>query len=156
MERLIRNIEKNATTGCWNWTGSAVRGYGVCYLDDGTFTGAHRAAYIMLRGPLAREIQIHHTCENKLCCNPDHLLPVTGAEHRAVDRNSMQNKTHCKRGHPLSGDNLSPARLKAGKRICKQCASLRVQKFMNKDPAAYRLWHNAYQKRKRNEAKEKD
>lgn len=33
----------------------------------------------------------------------------------------MANRTHCKAGHPLAGDNLVPSRLKVGVRQCREC-----------------------------------
>jgi hypothetical protein len=62
--------------------------------------------------------EIDHRCRMTLCVNPAHLEPV---RHRENMRRGLQaTKTHCHRGHPLSGANL---RLEGGRRArrCRQC-----------------------------------
>ncbi len=125
---FLQRSTVDPVTGCWNWDGAKSRGYGLTTMPDGTFTNAHRAAYRLLREDVPKNIQIHHLCGNRLCCNPDHLAAVTDMEHRRLDKNSMVSRTHSKRGHQLFGQNLSPGALARGKRICKICACLRVAK----------------------------
>lgn len=47
----------------------------------------------------------------------------------------MANRTHCKRGHPLTTDNLVPSRLKKGVRQCRTCVHLsaRTSYMKNKE-----------------------
>src|SRR3990170_3622397 len=65
---------------CWNWLGPLGPGvkthrYGsypqVSYLDR--VTGSHRAAWILTNGQIPGGKHVLHTCDNVLCCNPDHL-----------------------------------------------------------------------------------
>lgn len=66
---------------CWVWQWSRFNtGYGRLALSNGYVT-IHRLTYRMLVGPIPPDHELHHTCENKPCCNPDHLLPVTREEH---------------------------------------------------------------------------
>jgi group I intron endonuclease len=61
--------------GCWNWTGRKKKGYGVIerygswFFSHRVFYMAHHKEYPFL---------VHHKCNNKLCCNPEHL---EGASH---------------------------------------------------------------------------
>jgi len=64
--------------GCWEWTGAIdTRGYGNLRVDGKT-ARAHRVAYSLVHGEIPSGEGHHgtvimHTCDNRLCCNPDHL-----------------------------------------------------------------------------------
>lgn len=58
-------------------------------------------------------------CPNKNCINFEHLYVGT-AQDNALDRERKHFKTHCIKGHPLSGENLYEYK---GKRFCKTCRS---------------------------------
>lgn len=90
--------------GCWVWTARrALNGYGQFVVDRRT-RSTHRLAYEALVGPIPDGLVLDHLCRNRACCNPDHLEPVTPAENAA--RGVEATKTHCLRGHALTGDNL--------------------------------------------------
>ena len=70
--------------GCWTWTGAvALSGYGNWYPGARVSEFAHRRAYELLMGPIPAGRELDHLCRNRLCCNPDHLEPVTPAENIA-------------------------------------------------------------------------
>lgn len=100
---------------CWTWIGSTdKRGYGRLWAN-GSHWKAHRLAYTLLTGTIPDGLELHHTCRNPSCVNPDHLEPVTHAEHMRLRR---QDK--CIRGHALTADNV---RLRSnGHRYCLPCA----------------------------------
>jgi hypothetical protein len=59
---------------CWTWqAGRSSGGYGV-YWEDGKSRAAHRVAYRMAHGEMPEDRQIAHTCGDKLCVNPLHLV----------------------------------------------------------------------------------
>lgn len=76
---------------------------------------AHRVAWMLAGKPLAKHKQLHHRCENKDCCNVNHLELVTDARHRFLHRN-----THCKYGHEMIGRNVF-WRNRGGGRLCRDC-----------------------------------
>jgi hypothetical protein len=86
---------------CWMWTAAAAkRGYGTFNRgpDNGMWTPAHRFAFELVRGPVAADaVHLHHLCKTPRCVNPNHLLPVSYAEHGLQHR-----ATHCFRGHELA------------------------------------------------------
>jgi len=59
------------TSYCWYFHGSKNSdGYGIW--KEGIQITAHRLSYLLFKGPIENKI-IHHTCECKMCVNPDHL-----------------------------------------------------------------------------------
>lgn len=122
------------TNGCWIWNGYLTyQGYGAVMVDGKTHR-AHRYYWSLLRGPIEKELVIDHLCRNKRCVNPEHLEPVTVQVNTLRgDGPTAKNaqKTHCKNGHPLAGDNLY---LRGGKqneracRLCRKTAALDSQK----------------------------
>ena len=109
-------------TPCIAWTGAVQSGgYGSVTNGRGGTMLAHRRAWEAAHGPIPAGMTIDHLCRHKLCVNPDHMEVVTAAEN--VKR-MLATKTHCKQGHPLSGDNLAMRRGSDGytKRQCRECA----------------------------------
>jgi hypothetical protein len=70
---------------CWEWEGDLTKdGYPVV----GEFkVRAHRLAFELANEQrILLKRQIHHTCYNRLCVNPFHLVMVTQKEHEALTR----------------------------------------------------------------------
>lgn len=68
--------------GCSLWNGGTyATGYGE-FTIGGQSIYAHRHAYELFVGPIPDGHHLHHECEVKACVNPDHLTPLTPAEHR--------------------------------------------------------------------------
>lgn len=106
--------------GCWHWQLTPHHeGYGQVKLGLKTYQ-AHRVSWLLIIGPIPEGREMHHTCGNKLCVNPDHLLAVTDMEHSLIDGAACVNrrKTHCAKGHEYSPGNTA---LYNGKRICRIC-----------------------------------
>ncbi len=130
-ELFWAKVEK--TTTCWLWLASKKEnGYGmvgVCRSTNGKRSAkmfyAHRLAYEFIIGRIPEGKILHHLCGNRGCVNPSHLQPVSYAEHPGAGPDIERKKTHCPKGHSLSGDNLSPWHLKQGGRVCLTCIKLR-------------------------------
>lgn len=72
--------DRGYDTPCWIWQRCIIRGYGSVRVG-GKNTPAHRAMYERRYGPLSDTKELHHRCEVKPCVNPDHIQPLTQAEH---------------------------------------------------------------------------
>ena len=112
-------------SGCWEWQGYRTHaGYGQFW--NGTQRVlAHRWSYEHHVGAIPEKLVIDHLCRNPCCVNPEHLevVPMKVNTERGllylVFAAKAAAKTHCKRGHPLSGDNLRFDM--RGDRGCKTC-----------------------------------
>jgi hypothetical protein len=115
-------VQKTPT--CWLWVGTKRLGYGSFGCDYKTIQ-AHRFSWEVHRGKIPDGFQIDHLCRNPSCVNPNHLEPVTQRENilRGIGATSkLAKQTHCKYGHPLSGDNLYAKKIgQCVQRNCRIC-----------------------------------
>ena len=77
--------------GCWIWHGcKEKKGYGSAMVNDnelGIQPGrrpTHRISYAYHYGPFDQVFRVHHECNEKSCCNPEHLSLSTSAENTAA------------------------------------------------------------------------
>ena len=106
-------------TPCWLWTGSCSNGYGQLSVSKNgkrRMIYVHRWLYEHHVGSIRQGHVLHHKCDTPHCVNPAHLEPMT---HRHNIRQCTTRQTHCKHGHPLSGDNLYVTT--GGIRGCREC-----------------------------------
>lgn len=88
--RITRKVSKDEATGCWNWTGAlSAAGYGASSMF-GKICYAHRAAYLCFKGPIPDGMIVRHTCDNKICCNPQHL--ILGSHHENMQDASLRGR----------------------------------------------------------------
>jgi len=129
----------DATTGCWIWTGTLdPLGYGRWTLCDGNQGKlAHRVVYEAVIGPIPPGLDLDHLCRVRRCVGPTHLEPVTTAENVLRGEGfSARNKrkTHCSRGHELSGDNVKMISTPKSRntRRCMACARFYALAYYHK------------------------
>lgn len=146
VSRFWAEVDRSAgPEACWPWLGSTLLGYG---RKQGFGGGgyAHRAAYILSKGPIPKRLTIDHLCNNRACVNPAHLEAVTQRVNvlRSPTAQAAINarKTHCKYGHPFDEANTYFRPGRSGReRACRACSNARNR-------SAYR---RAYRRRQREE-----
>lgn len=78
---FYRHILKDSS-GCWNWYGKRFSsGYGHIRFGS-SYCYIHRVSYILFKGLIPLRYHIDHICNNKSCCNPEHLEAVTPRENK--------------------------------------------------------------------------
>ncbi len=119
IEKIKSQVVIDPNTGCWNWRRRYKNGYGTIQIRGKPFL-THRLNYQLNFGPIGDEIELHHLCENKACCNPAHLEPLSHIQHSYTHL-----KTHCKRGHPFDEKNTHFTKI--GRR-CRECHKMEERK----------------------------
>jgi HNH endonuclease len=103
-ERFWRVTDKSSDDACWEYFGlQSTNGYGRFKIGKKNIR-AHRYSYELHKGPIPDGLVVRHTCDNKLCVNPAHLLVGTQADN-------MQDMVTRKRGGKSQGSSHAYAKL---------------------------------------------
>lgn len=130
LERFWEKVEKTET--CWLWTGAvSPNGYGA-FWDGARQVVSHRAAYLLLVGPIADGMTVDHLCRVRSCVNPSHMEIVTRSENsrRGAEHSSFgamkRAETCCKRGHAFDESNTY---WDNGRRACRICRAACARRY---------------------------
>lgn len=95
-EYIDDRVDKS--TGCWLWTkstGSA--GYG--QVGVAPYNG-HVVSYVLYTGNVGVGEVVRHTCHNRSCCNPEHLLKGTHKDNWNDSEDVHREASKKRRGLP--------------------------------------------------------
>lgn len=80
-EYLSQHVTPAEPDECWPWQGRlSPNGYGEACFKLAR-KGAHVFAYMAIHGAIPEGMCVLHTCDNKICCNPNHLWLGTLADN---------------------------------------------------------------------------
>ncbi len=136
-EIFFENCYVEPETGCWLFASGRTtlfRYQGFYW--RGRHVQAHRFAYALWKGEIPDGLWILHSCDQRPCCNPDHLRAGTAKENtqdmhergRAVG-NGYENKTHCSHGHEFTPENTYHFRKS---RICRACHAVYAKAYSDR------------------------
>jgi hypothetical protein len=144
--------------GCWFWTGGLAKGYGHFRLTypNRKIVKAHRYLWERLYGLIPEGLELHHTCENTQCVNPEHLELLNSKEHVMKSPNNITylqaQQTHCHQGHEFIPENTYTFR---GMRHCRECQQIRSLEYEKIRPSRSEYWQKYNEKRREKYKKER-
>lgn len=125
--------QSGGVSACWEWQGTMTAyGYGQFKCQSGLWR-AHRLTFTLTNGSIPGGMIVRHKCDNRRCCNPDHLelgnhndnMKDATIRNRMASGDRSHARAHPERmprgeGHPnakITSDNVTEIRRMCSERI---------------------------------------
>lgn len=117
LRRIFARLK--AQGACWLWTGMASsNGYGRIKAD-GKSIRVHRVMFAAFYGDIPAGYDVHHSCHQRLCVNPEHLSLLARGANTAESNNERSKHQH------RSGDSTRLFDMGSGEKVaplrCSAC-----------------------------------
>ena len=115
IDRFWERVAIRSKNKCWEWQAGLNSkkpgyNYGLFYVNKGS-TLAHRLALSFHQNKLVNsKMEVMHTCDNPLCCNPYHLLEGTHKEN--MQDMNRKNRRTCEKGEKRYNAKLNDKKVK--------------------------------------------
>ena len=156
-ERFEEKYVPEPNSGCWLWiANTSPQGYGLLsHPITRKNIPAHRVSYELYKNIIPEGLEIDHLCRVRCCVNPNHLEAVTHKENSRrgicaeTHRKNSLLRTHCKKGHPYSVENLF-FNSTTGARGCLACRKINEKRWRTENKEHLRLsqWKRRFLKMK--------
>lgn len=96
--RFLKKVKINPETGCWEWTATTDGRYGIFHYP-GFYKGyrmakAHHVSMFLFRNiEIEDGLEALHSCDNTICCNPEHLSVGTHQDNMIDMVKKARNRT---------------------------------------------------------------
>ena len=80
IEMFWEKVDIKGENECWPWK-KFINSDGYGQVRLGNMQIASRVAYMVTHGKLPLNIRVMHTCDNRCCCNPKHLIAAPQREN---------------------------------------------------------------------------
>lgn len=127
---IILHDPSTLDTGCWGYPKSPDGDGYIISVIKRKQKQLHKLMYEHFVGAIPKGMVCHHRCQNKWCCNFEHIELKTPSDHNREVGHIAQihaSKTHCPHGHPYNDSNTLIKN--TGARRCRECARIESEKY---------------------------